>query len=129
MSEPTGTASSGLALNSALVGDFPSPPARLLLLGSHPKADVCALKAQAYEIVEARFRIPAWAQAPSPTRQGVYRVDVALQPATPAGFDAAWVQGVSPQIHPLALFDQLRTQVVQDGLLCWRGMSRRKRHA
>ena len=84
MSEPTGTASGGLALNSALVGDFPSPPARLLLLGSHPEADVCALKAQAYEIVEAPFSDPpAWAQAPSPTRQGVYRVDVALQPATP----------------------------------------------
>lgn len=123
MSEPTGTASSGLALNGALVGDLPPPPARLLLLGPHPKADVCALKAQAYKIVEAPFSDPpAWAQAPSPTRQGVYQVDVAVQHATPAGFDAAWVQGVSPQIHPLALFDQLRIQLVQDGVVVLEGL-------
>ena len=123
MSEPTGTVSGGFALDSALVGALPLPPARLLLLGAHSEAMVLTLKAQSYEVVEAPFADPpVWAQSPSAARQGVYQVDIAFAPTDSTGFDAAWVRGISPQIHPLALFDQLRIHVVQDGVVLLEGL-------
>nr|WP_315488479.1 GNAT family N-acetyltransferase [uncultured Rhodoferax sp.] len=122
MSKPTGTASSGVALDRALVDLLPSPPARVLLLGLHMHTSTGALIERGYEIVAAPFpNPPVFAQCPSETRQAVFQVEVPVPQSARAEFDAAVVREISPHIHPLALFDQLCTHVAKDGIVVLQG--------
>lgn len=112
--------STGFAHSLALSGLFPSPPARLLLVGHERGAPAAALQAQGYEVVTAPLSDHlGFAQYPSSSRQGVYCVDLTHVDA--AEVAAVWVLGVSPQVHPLALFDQLSRFLAQDALVLLTG--------
>ncbi len=118
------TASSGFSLHKTLIDLLPAPPANLLVLGTETSAAADRLSAQGYAVSAAPlFQPQAFTQFPSSTRQGVYQVDVdvALPQSGSNGFAAAVVLGISPQIHPLALFDQLSRYVEQGGVVLLAG--------
>ena len=115
---------SGFSLNIAALGILPEPPASLLVLGQETSAMADALLAQGYLVTAAPLFTPQrYTQFPSATRHGVYHIDVevTLPQAATDGFAAALVQDISPQIHPLALFDQLCRYMVQDGVVLLMG--------
>lgn len=108
MSEPTGTASSGFALDRALVDLLPSPPARLLLIAVQGESCKAMLEASGYQVSEFVLgEGQGLAQVQSPTRDGIFQFDLAMPETEVACFDAAVVVGLSAAIHPLALWDQL----------------------
>lgn len=116
--EPMVTANSDLALRTLLAGLLPTSPARLLLLGDCTDALVDELRARGYEVSNSAWCQPqGFAQFPSNTRQGIYQVDLALPHTETARFDAAVVCDVSPQVHPLALFEQLALCLVNDAVV------------
>ena len=118
------TVNSGVSLSIAKIGFLPAPPASLLVLGQETGATVDALLAHGYSVTAAPlFKPQGYTQFPSATRQGVYQVDVevTLPQAESAEFAAALVQDVSPQIHPLALFDQLCRYLEQGGVVLLMG--------
>ncbi len=114
------TANSGFSLCKPLIDLLPPPPADLLLLGQDIGAMAELLSVQGYTVTVAPLFLPhAVSQYPSATRHGGYQIGVELaEPkADSIGFGAALVQGMSPQIHPLALFDQLRRCMQPNGLV------------
>lgn len=118
------SANSGNSLHKVLNDLLPDPPATVLLLGQDTAAISSALSTQGYAVTATQlFGAESFTQLPSATRQGVYQVDVELAGSkTPSsGFDAVVVLGMSPQIHPLAVFDQLCRYVQSDGLVVFTG--------
>lgn len=87
---------------------LPAAPSRLLLLGAPTSALAAELEALGYQVGSHSYN-PAHelAQHPSATRQGIFSVDLSLPETAGASFDAALVLDFSPQVHPLALWDQL----------------------
>ena len=117
-------ASGGFSLNEPLIGLLPKSPASVLLLGQNTGVFADGLLERGYLVTSAPlFQPRGFAQFPSATRHGVYQVDVevALPISESEGFAVALVQGIAPQIHPLALFDQLRQYLVQDGVVLLMG--------
>ncbi|MDD5326180.1 MAG: GNAT family N-acetyltransferase, partial [Polaromonas sp.] len=58
-----------------------------------------------------------FAQNPSATRQGICQVNLDLPETAAGSFGAALVLDFSPQVHPLALFDQLAAVLADDGVV------------
>lgn len=103
------SANGGFPLDTTVIEILPAPPASVLLLGQATAAMAHDLSARGYLVkAEPLCHAEALAQFPSATREAVYQVDLAsLLPEADAGFAAAVVLGITPHIHPLALFDQL----------------------
>lgn len=120
MGEPM--VSGGAAFGTWLSRILPEAPARLLLVGLHTKTVVGALLAQGHEVILLPFSEQlVLAQPASTTRQAAYAVELPLpSPGTPC-FDAVLVTGVSAQLHPLALFDQLCQCVRPGGIVVLEG--------
>jgi hypothetical protein len=103
------------SLGAALVDLLPPAPARLLVLGDCGEVFLHDLCAQGYEVIAPPFCQPQdYAQTPTTTRRGIYQVDLHLAPAAAASFAAAIVWNFSPQVHPLAMFDQLTYWLAED---------------
>ena len=120
--------SGGFSLSKTVIGILPAPPASLLLLGQETEALAEELSTHGYRVESsALFKPQTFTQFPTSTRQGVYSVDIDV-PSPSAGavcFAAVLVLGISPQIHPVALFDQLSRVVEQDGLVVLTGVDPR----
>ena len=118
MSEPTGTAGSGFALDTALAGVLPAPPAHLLLIADQTQTLQAQLKASGYEVsslaLNAGHELSQW---PTDTREAIYQVDLPNQEKDAALFDAAVVVGLSAAIHPLVLWSQLATCLNPDAVV------------
>jgi hypothetical protein len=100
-------ASSGL-LYEALTGLLPPPPSRILLLA--PPGEPCHAQLQALGYQVKSFPLDSaegLAQWPTATRHAIHQFDLPLAETDATSFDAAFVVGLSTQIHPLALWDQL----------------------
>ena len=97
---------------------LPPAPARVLMLGDGGDTFLQQLHAQGYQVVAPSFcQSKNYAQTPTETRRGIYQVDLDLAPEVAASFDAAIVWDFSPDVHPLALFDQLTVWLAQDAVV------------
>lgn len=87
---------------------LPAAPSRLLLLGAPTGALAIELEVLGYQVSSHPHNPDqVFAQLPTATRQGMFPVDLPLPDTEAANFDAAVVLDFSPQVHPLALWDQL----------------------
>lgn len=102
-------------------GVLPAPPADLLLLGEFPDAGV-ALKARGYRIERLPWRQPSFRE-PLPAGARGELLQVRLRAPELAGrrFDAVLALDLAPDIHPLALFDELDTLLAPDGVVVLAG--------
>ena len=110
--------SSSLTLVATFVGSLPTAPARLLLLGEQTQALAEQLTAVGYSVVA----MPVWqskdyAQFPSPTRQGICQVELQLSQAEIGSFAGAIVVGLTPQVHPLGLFEELAKYLASEAVV------------
>ncbi len=106
----------------ALQGHLPAAPAQLLLVGPRTAATAAQWMALNYQVTETPLCDPqVLAQVPSATRQAVLQAELLVPHATGARFAAAIVLDVSPQVHPLALFDQLMHCLAVDAVLVLTG--------
>ncbi len=84
-----------------VLGWLPASPARLLLWGGGIKGrDAMGVDVQSAVLCKGA----AWAQQPHLAREGVLE---ARLPSEGAPWDAVVVQGLSPTVHPLTMWDQL----------------------
>ena len=97
---------------------LPAAPARLLLLDEPLNSWSADFAAQGYAVTALRSREPLeFAQYPSATRQGICQVSLGLTQAEAGTFAAALVLDFSPQLHPLALFEQLADALADGGVV------------
>lgn len=104
----------------ALTKFLPPPPARLLLVAQETETGGLPPLAEGYEIVRATLATSlSQAQLPDSTRQPFCQIY--LPEAGGGAFDAVLVTGASPQLHPLALFDQMSNRLSQGALVLLEG--------
>ncbi len=95
-------------LGANLAGLLPPAPARILLLSDLPGAVLVQLQTMGHTVnTYALCDEHAVAQPSSATRQAIFQVNIPAPASDAGGFDAAVVVGLTPQVHPLALWDQL----------------------
>ncbi|MBC7620136.1 MAG: GNAT family N-acetyltransferase [Candidatus Saccharibacteria bacterium] len=96
------------ALNVVFQKHLPPPPIHLILLGADIARNAAVLGALGYQVNSASFETPqVFAPLHSGKRPGTYQVNLALPGDMVASCGAAVVTDFSPELHPLALFDQL----------------------
>ena len=119
---PTAPADNAPKLNAAWVSQLPAAPAHVLLLGMQPDAPAAQLEALGYQVnAQTLNASQALAQLPTPTRQPIGQVSLNLPGSEAASFAAALVLDFSPQIHPLALWDQLAHWLAEDAVVVLAG--------
>ena len=97
---------------------LPAAPAQLLLLGDQIETWAASFEAQGYQVTCRSSRDQHdFAQHPSATREGICQVNLSLPKSAAATFSAALVLDFSPQMHPLALFDQLADLLQESGVV------------
>ena len=107
-----------LASHTALHEILPASPAPLLLVGQNTTALAAELRALAFQVSETPLCRPEiFAQSPSATRQGVLQAELSMPQAAAASFAAVIVVDVSPQVHPLALFEQVARWLASGAVL------------
>lgn len=112
---PTVQSDASQAYNAELIGLLPPAPARLLLVGAHTNTELVRWEALGYQVSHFLFNSSqANVQCPAPTRQGGIQLDLPLPETMAASFAGALVSGLSPHVHPMALWDQL-AQWLSDG--------------
>lgn len=95
-------------LSAVLAGLLPPMPAHVLLVGDQTATYAAELEALGYQVTSHPFSpSQELAQLPSATRQAIFQVNLPLPESAAASFLGALVLDFSPQIHPLALWDQL----------------------
>ena len=115
---PKAPADNAPKLNAAWVSQLPAAPAHVLLVGMQPDAPAAQLEALGYQVNSQSLNASqALAQFPTPTRQPIGQVSLALPGSEAASFDATLVLDFSPQIHPLALWDQLAQWLAEDAVV------------
>jgi hypothetical protein len=115
---PKAQADNALTLNDAWVSQLPAAPAHVLLLGAQPDAHAARLEALGYQVNSQPLNASqGLAQFPTPTRQPIGQVSLSLPGSVAASFAAALVLDFSPQIHPLALWDQLAHWLAEDAVV------------
>jgi hypothetical protein len=118
LSEPAAKPGSSMTLVSTFVGSLPTAPARLLLLGEQTQALAEQLAALGYSVVAMPvLQSKDYAQFPSPTRQGICQVELLLSQAEIGRFAAGIVLGLTPQVHPLALFEELSKYLASEAVV------------
>ncbi|MDO8287250.1 MAG: GNAT family N-acetyltransferase [Rhodoferax sp.] len=115
---PKAPTSNAPTLNAAWVSQLPVAPAHVLLLGIQRDAHAAQLEALGYQVnAQSLNASQALAQFPTPTRQPIGQVSLSLPGSEAASFAAALVLDFSPQIHPLALWDQLAHWLAEDAVV------------
>jgi len=115
---PTDQADNAPTLNAAWVRQLPVAPAHILLLGAQADVHAAQLEALGYQVnAQSLNASQGLAQFPTPTRQPIGQVSLALPGSEAASFAAALVLDFSPQIHPLALWDQLAHWLAEDAVV------------
>ena len=99
------------------VGCLPPPPASTLLLAEDPSLYVSALETMGYSVRQSSLDLTKeYIQSPSNTRQGIRQFGIDLPEGENANFSVVIVLDLSPQIHPLVLFERL-TRCTDDSAL------------
>lgn len=94
---------------------LPVSPADLLFMGEFPGVWINALEAQGHKVTGLDWRDQtAYAQPPAGTRHALLQVDLALPETHDRLFDVALIADFTPDVHPLALFDQLDSLLNKD---------------
>lgn len=115
--EPTAFSTESQMLVLSLLGLLPVVPARLLLVGV-TDASAAQFEALGYQVCGFSLHsVRGLAQWPTPTRDAIYQCDVPILETDAASFDAAVVVGLSAEIHPLALWDQLAHWLKTDAIV------------
>jgi hypothetical protein len=115
---PKAPADNAPTLNAVWVSQLPAAPAHVLLLGAQADAHAAQLEALGYQVnAQSLNASQALAQFPTPTRQPIGQISLALPGSGAASFAAALVLDFSPQIHPLALWDQLAHWLAEDAVV------------
>lgn len=115
---PETQADNALSLRDAWLSQLPAAPAQLLVLGAHSTALTAKLEVWGYQVTSRPLDpSQALAQLPTPTRQAVGQVDLQLPGTAPGSLGAALVLDFSPQVHPLALWDQLAHWLAEDAVV------------
>ena len=119
---PTAMPGGSSVFGAEIIAALPPAPARLLLLGVQTEAHAVQLRALGYLVLTIPVCQPQdYAQVPSVTRQAICQVELPL-PLTDAGsFAAAIVLNLTPQVHPLALFNQLQQWLTDDSVVILAG--------
>lgn len=105
---------------------FPEP-IHLLVLGDAPEAWAHAFIARGSRTSLLYWRDQTeYAQPPAGARSGLLQVNLDLPETAGRQFDAALVTDITPDIHPLALFDQLDTLLKKDGTVLLAGLENTK---
>lgn len=111
-----------LTTNADLLRLLPSAPAQLLYVTPLPDGDSAWWEAQGYAVQPLAWRVPgAFAQRPTSTRPGLYQPDFPVPPQQAPVHAAALVRDLSPQVHPLALFNQLDGWLASDAVVVLEG--------
>ncbi len=106
--EPLAQAGEAGWLTDAVLKHLPSAPAHLLLLGAQPVAQLAQLEVLGYSVACHNFGSDEGLNRfATRTTRPTNLVNLTLPETAATTFAAALVLGVSPQIHPLALWDQL----------------------
>lgn len=104
--------------NAELARLLPAASTRLLLLTDAPSDLEEVLSDLVYDVRTCALCQPGeFIQWPTSSRDGVCMTRVDLPEIDASSFDVAFVQGVSPRIHPLALFNQLGPWLTHDATL------------
>ena len=115
---PKAQADNAQMLNAAWVSQLPVAPAHVLIVGAQPDAHAAQLEALGYQVnSQALNSSQTLAQFRSPTRQPIEQVSLTLPGSEAASFAAALLLDISPQIHPLALWDQLAHWLSEDAVV------------
>jgi len=94
---------------------LPVLPADLLFMGEFPEIWINAFEALGHRVTGLHWRDQtAYAQPPTGTRQALLQVDLALPETRDRLFDVALIADFTPDVHPLALFDQLDSLLKKD---------------
>jgi hypothetical protein len=94
---------------------LPPAPMRLLLLGEQTETAFTDLASMGYQLhVCAPHSGQTLVQYPTYKRQPLYELDVPTPESPQEYYDAAVVVGLSPQMHPLAMWDQLAQCLADD---------------
>jgi hypothetical protein len=95
-------------LGDEVLNHLPAAPANLLLLRAQPIEPLAELEAIGYRVTCHSFgsdKVPD--QSAAQTTRPVSQLNLTLPDTADVTFSAALVMNFSPQIHPLALWDQL----------------------
>lgn len=101
----------------SLLDQLPPAPANLLLLDTQANDGAAQLEALGYQVTASSYDAQqALIQFPTTMRQGIGLLNLQLSDISPVDFEVVVVLGFSPQIHPLALWDQL-VEHLSDGAM------------
>ena len=115
---PMFLAGASIRLGIDLIGSLAPAPTRLLLLGEQTSVATAQLQDLGYTVRAFSPCSPrAMAQQAAATRQAPVKFDFSSGQSAALCYGAALVFGLSPQVHPLALFDQLSRCIAQDGVV------------
>lgn len=115
---PTAQTGNARSLKNVLANLMPPLPAQVLVLGTQPAAHAAPLEALGYRVtVQSLDMSKALAQFPTVTREPIAQVSLNAADAAVGSYAAAVVLDVSPQIHPLALWDQLAQWLADDAVV------------
>ncbi len=116
--EPTGQDGRQKMLSAFILNTLPATPAHVLLLGEQPVAPAAQLQNLGYRVTQCAYGATLQsAQIATPTREPMGQVNLTFSEALTGAFDAALVLDLSPQIHPLALWDQLGKWLAQESVV------------
>lgn len=113
----------GIQVNhAAWIGLMPPVPCRLLLLSDRPDGYAQDLAALGFDVRHSPLCIQnQYAQQPTATRAGICQVEVALSEAERNSYCGVLVEGLSPHVHPLGLFDELIPWLVDGAVIVLSG--------
>lgn len=107
-----------------LVELLPSITGRVLIVGTPTDGLISELECRGFQIRSSPLFAPQeFAQFPSATRQGICQVDLPLPQADVGSFAVAIVLGLTHQVHPLALFDELARWLSDDAVVVLTGQA------
>lgn len=101
---------------------MPLVPRRLLLLSEQSTDCAADLTALGFDVRHhPLFVHDEYAQRPTATREGICQVEVSLPDTERSSFSGVLVTGLSPRVHPLALFEQLIPWLAEDAVVVLSG--------
>lgn len=105
-------------VSALLAGLLPVAPTSLLLLGKQSGTYATGLEAMGYQVSTYPLcNSDVFPLLPSGSRPGTCQVNLTLPDAATETFGAALVLDFSPEVHPLALFDQLAHWLAKDAVV------------
>jgi hypothetical protein len=121
-SMPTALDHTAHALNGGLGALLPAAPSHVLLVGAQTKALVTQYEELGHVVTSCSSSVfQELVQQPGTTRGAIFQGNLPMPDAAMASFAGVFVFDFSPQIHPLALWDQLANRLAEGALVVLSG--------